>query len=113
MITLHVYLTAKAGMEDALDAAVSDGWLPAMAEQPGFISAAVVKPFADEELEALQAFKPEAAMEVVCFWRVREGAGGVGRAPDPRRGVRQGRWKPPPAPRTPCKRVERSWGVQN
>ena len=69
MITLHVYLTAKAGMEDALDAAVSDGWLPAMAEQPGFISAAVVKPFADEELEALQAFKPEAAMEVVCFWR--------------------------------------------
>ena len=59
-------------MEDALDAAVSDGWLPAMAEQPGFISAAVVKPFADEELEALealQAFKPEAAMEVVCFWR--------------------------------------------
>jgi heme-degrading monooxygenase HmoA len=45
------------------------GSLPAMAEQPGFISAAVVKPFADEELEALQAFKPEAAMEVVCFWR--------------------------------------------
>ena len=69
MITLHVYLTAKAGMEDALDAAVSDGWLPAMAQQPGFISAAVVKPFGDEQLEALQAFKPEAAMEVVCFWR--------------------------------------------
>ena len=66
------------------------GWLPAMAQQPGFISAAVVKPFADEELEALQAFKPEAAMEVVCFWRSeKERVEWVAR-PDPRRGVRQG-----------------------
>ena len=69
MITLHVYLTPKPGMEAALDEAVSDGWLPAMAQQPGFIGAAVVKPFPDDELKALQAFKPEAALEVVCFWR--------------------------------------------
>ncbi len=68
MISLHVYLTAKAGMEDALDAAVCEDWLPAMAEQPGFISAASVKPFLDSDLEALGALKPDAEVEAVCFW---------------------------------------------
>ncbi len=68
MISLHVYLTPKPGMEDALDAAVCEDWLPALMEQPGAISAASVKPFSDGDLEALGALKPDAAVEAVCFW---------------------------------------------
>ena len=68
MITLHVYLTPNPGMEEELDAAVCEDWLPAMAEQPGFISAASLKPFLDSDLEALGALKPDAAVEAVCFW---------------------------------------------
>ena len=68
MISLHVYLTPKPGMEAALDAAVCEDWLPALVEQPGAISAASVKPFPDDDLEALGALKPDAAVEAVCFW---------------------------------------------
>ncbi len=69
MISLHVYLTPKTGMGAELDSAVRDGWLPAMSEQPGFISAVILKPFDDEDLEALGASKPDAAMEAVCLWQ--------------------------------------------
>ncbi len=68
MITLHVYLTPKPGMEEALDAAVCEDWLPAMAEQPGFISAASVRPFLDSDLEALGALRPDAEVEAISFW---------------------------------------------
>ena len=68
MISLHVYLTPKPGMEAALDAAVCEDWLPALVEQPGAISAASVKPFSDDDLEALGALEPDAAVEAVCFW---------------------------------------------
>ena len=51
MISLHVYLTPKSGREIDLDKAVREDWLPAMAGQPGFICAAVVKPFPDVELD--------------------------------------------------------------
>ena len=69
MISLHVYLTPKAGKERELDSAVRDEWLAAMSEQPGFLSAAVVKPFADEELDSLGALKPGPAIEAISFWR--------------------------------------------
>jgi heme-degrading monooxygenase HmoA len=69
MISLHVYLTPKAGRERELDAAVRDEWLAAMSEQPGFLSAAVAKPFSDEELDGLGALKPGHALEAISFWR--------------------------------------------
>ena len=69
MISLHVYLTPKAGKERELDAAIRDEWLLAMSEQPGFLRAAVVKPFSDEELEGLGALKPGHSLEAISFWR--------------------------------------------
>ncbi len=69
MISLHVYLTPKAGKELELDSAVRDGWLAAMSEQPGFLSAAVVRPFSDEKLDSLGALRPGPALEAISFWR--------------------------------------------
>lgn len=68
MISLHVYLTPKTGQEMNLDSAVQDGWLPAMSQQPGFLAAAVVRPYDDRELEALGAVRPAPALEAVSFW---------------------------------------------
>jgi hypothetical protein len=68
MISLHVYLTPQAGKERELDSAVRDDWLAAMSQQPGFLSAAVVKPFSDEELERLGGLRPEPAIEAISFW---------------------------------------------
>ena len=39
MISLHVYLTPLTGKFSDLEVAVSETWLPAMANQPGFINA--------------------------------------------------------------------------
>ena len=72
MISLHVYLTPAAGKEAELDSAISDAWMTAMAEQPGFISGAVLKPFSDDALAALQASVPEHAIDVVAFWTFEE-----------------------------------------
>jgi antibiotic biosynthesis monooxygenase (ABM) superfamily enzyme len=72
MISLHVYLTPAAGKEAELDSAISDAWMTAMADQPGFISGAVLKPFSDDALAALQASVPEYAIEVVAFWTSEE-----------------------------------------
>jgi heme-degrading monooxygenase HmoA len=69
MISLHVYLTPKEGREKDLDSAVQQGWLQAMSEQPGFLAAAVVRPYDDMDLEALDAIKPASALEAVSFWR--------------------------------------------
>ena len=68
MISLHVYLTPKTGREADLESAVRDGWLKAMAEQPGFLSAALLKPYSDDELAELEAGKPQSAYEAVAFW---------------------------------------------
>ncbi len=43
-----------------------------MAEQPGFVSAAVLTPFSDDALAKLQAAKPDTNLEVVSFWRSEE-----------------------------------------
>ena len=72
MISLNVYLTPKAGKASELEAAVRAGWMGAMVEQPGFLSAALLKPFGDEELAELQAVKPTGAFELVAFWRSEE-----------------------------------------
>ena len=69
MITLHVYMNPRPGKSAELEAGIRDSWLAAMAEQPGFVSAAVLKPFADEALYALQAAKPGHRFEIVAFWR--------------------------------------------
>lgn len=69
MISLHVYLTPKAGREMDLDSAVQGGWLQAMSQQPGFLAAAVVRPYDDMELEALGAVRPASALEAISFWR--------------------------------------------
>ena len=69
MISLHVYLTPKAGREKDLDSAIQDGWLPAMSQQPGFLAAAVVSSYDYNELEALGATRPAHALEAVSFWR--------------------------------------------
>ena len=58
MISLSVYLIPKKGRELELDSAVRDGWLPAMSEQPGFLAAAVVRPYEPTELEALGGLMP-------------------------------------------------------
>ena len=69
MISLHVYLIPKKGRESELDSAVRDGWLPAMSDQPGFLAAAVVRPYNPTELEALGGLMPTSTLEAVSFWR--------------------------------------------
>ena len=45
MISLHVYLKPKSGMEKTLESAIKDRWIDAMQIQDGFISAATVTPY--------------------------------------------------------------------
>ena len=68
MISLHVYLIPKKGRELELDSAVRDRWLPAMSKQPGFLAAAVVRPYKPTELEALGGLIPAYTLEAVSFW---------------------------------------------
>lgn len=63
MITLHVYLTPKEGKSDALRAAIVDPWINTMAEQPGFVQAAMLTPFNDDSSEDI---------EVVSYWESEE-----------------------------------------
>jgi len=72
MIALNVYLTPKAGRAEDLQKSIKDKWIAAMAEQPGFLRAAMVTPFSDEELDKLGAAKPVSTYEVVSFWRTEQ-----------------------------------------
>ena len=65
-------MNAKAGRELELEAQIKDRWLTAMAEQPGFISAAILTPFSDDALAKLEAAEPDKKLEVVSFWRSEE-----------------------------------------
>ncbi len=67
MISLNVYLSAKPGSTAALEHAI-DGWIDAMALQPGFVRAAVVRPYAEDHLKSLEATKPVYEYEVVSYW---------------------------------------------
>jgi hypothetical protein len=68
MIALHVYLTPKSGKKAAMEKSIRDSWIKAMAEQPGFLRAAILTPFPDKALDALGAVKPTHAFEVVSYW---------------------------------------------
>jgi heme-degrading monooxygenase HmoA len=72
MISLNCYFDPKPGREAQLKSAIIDAWIVAMAEQPGFINAALLTPFSDEELANLEAAKAQAKFEVVSFWRSEE-----------------------------------------
>ena len=72
MISLHVYMNPKSGREGELESQIKDRWLSAMADQPGFVSAAILTPFSDEALDQLQAKKPETTLEIVSFWESEE-----------------------------------------
>ena len=72
MISLHVYLKPKSGMEKTLESAIKDRWIDAMQVQDGFISAATVTPYSDEELEKLEAISPSHVYEVISFWQTEE-----------------------------------------
>ncbi len=69
MISLNVYFTPKPGKDGDLESAIRDKWVAAMSEQPGFLRAAILKPFPEDDLARLQAIKPQSALEVVAFWR--------------------------------------------
>ena len=72
MISLHVYMNPKSGREGELESQIKDRWLSAMADQPGFVSAAILTPFPDDALDQLQAKKPETTLEIVSFWESEE-----------------------------------------
>ena len=65
-------MNAKAGRERELESQIKGRWLTAMAEQPGFVSAAILVPFSDNELANLEAAKPDTNLEIVSFWRSEE-----------------------------------------
>ncbi len=43
-----------------------------MSEQPGFVSAAILRPFSDDALAKLEAATPDTELEIVSFWRSEE-----------------------------------------
>lgn len=69
MISLHIYLTPKAGKEKEMEVAIRDSWIAAMSEQPGFLRAAILRPFSDDALAKLEAAKPLHTFEVVSLWQ--------------------------------------------
>ena len=72
MISLNVYLTPKDGRANELERAIAEVWMTAMEAQPGFIRAAMITPFTDSELAAVEASKPPHAYEVVSYWTSEE-----------------------------------------
>lgn len=63
MITLHVYLTPKSGQAEALQTAIKATWISTMSEQPGFVRAAMLTPFDDEDSDDI---------EVISYWESEE-----------------------------------------
>lgn len=63
MITLHVYLTPISGQAETLQAAIQDPWISTMSEQPGFVQAAMLTPFDDDD---------SGDIEVVSYWESEE-----------------------------------------
>ena len=72
MISLNVYLTPKAGRKNELERAVREVWMEAMAQQPGFLRAAIIAPFGEEVLADLEATKPSYVYEIVSYWNSEE-----------------------------------------
>jgi heme-degrading monooxygenase HmoA len=63
MITLHVYLTPKAGKAEELRAATVDTWIKAMSAQPGFVRASMLTPYEGETSDDF---------ELVSYWETEE-----------------------------------------
>ena len=72
MVSLHQYHVPKEGKETELEMIVKGKLLRAMSEQPGFLSAARLKPYPAEQLEEMGAMKPAHAYETITFWRSEE-----------------------------------------
>ena len=72
MVSLHQYHVPKEGREAALETIVKDKLLGAMSEQPGFLSAARLKPYPAEQVEKMGAVKLAHAFETITFWRTEE-----------------------------------------
>ena len=72
MIALDVYMNAKDGNDAELERVVVDVWMEAMKQQPGFISASLMTPLPQEELDAMGAVKPPFSHEVLSFWESEE-----------------------------------------
>ena len=72
MISLDVYFSAKQGGEAELERIVVDVWMEAMKQQPGFLRAALLTPFPQEELDAMGAVRPPFSHEVISFWESEE-----------------------------------------
>ena len=72
VISLNVYLTPKSGQAAKLEHAIKDVWLTAMRQQPGFLGAALITPFSDEDLAKLEASRPAYSYEVVSYWNSEE-----------------------------------------
>lgn len=68
MIALDVYFNAKDGNDAALEKVIVDVWMEAMQQQPGFISATMMTPFPQDQLEAMGAVRPPFSHEVISFW---------------------------------------------
>ena len=72
MISLDVYFNAKDGNTAELERVIVDVWMEAMKQQPGFISASLMTPLPQEELDAMGAAKPPFSHEVISFWENEE-----------------------------------------
>jgi len=58
MIALDVYFNAKDGNVAELERIIVDVWMEAMRQQPGFVSASLMTPFPQEDLESMGAIRP-------------------------------------------------------
>ncbi len=72
MISLDVYFNAKDGNDAELEKVIVDVWMEAMRQQPGFISASLMTPFPQEELDAMGAVRPPFSHEVISYWESEE-----------------------------------------
>ena len=72
MISLDLYFNAKGGDSAELEKVIVDVWMEAMRQQPGFISATMMTPLSQEELDAMGAVRPPFSHEVISYWESEE-----------------------------------------
>lgn len=72
MISLDIYFSASEGAEAELERAITEVWMEAMKQQPGFLRAALLTPLPQEELDAIGAVSPPFSHEVISFWESEE-----------------------------------------
>ena len=72
MISLNMRLTARPGEEHVLESAIVDKWIDAMAKQPGFVKAVMLKPYSAEARAPIGLPDPGFTFEVISFWKSEE-----------------------------------------